>query len=316
MSTTPSISETPYTIVGGSRVQSSGSGVRGVSALVLDRGSRTVRLDSLKRLLDAGMDEIVLACGPAPRYDVEQLAAGLPRARFLLLQSAATPGEQVNIGLHESASRLMLVLWSDNETTEITERILSRIADTDAVCTVPTLRSDRGGIVPSVAAPAFYGSLFRTVSVQPSRSRTESLYPFDYVGIYDRERFIGLGGFDREIGNPYWQLLDFGMRCYLWGERIAVLPDFRVDATRPIPPDDVTPDQSYARFHLKNLAVKYGGDSGRMPLTGLASFIFRSGLGPVTAVRTFRRMRSWVRTNKYRFVQDARRVTELWEVAE
>lgn len=316
MSTTRSISDIPYTIVGGTRVQQTGPDVRGISAVVLDRGSRTVRGESLERLVGAGVDEIVSVLGPAPHYDVEQLAARITNARFVLLGSKVSPGDQINIGVHESRFPLVLVLWSDEDPGKLTDRIMQRIREQDALCTVPTIRSDRGVVVPSVTAPAFHGTLFRTIPTQPGKHRAESLYPFDYVGVYRRDKFISVGGYDRSLSNPYWQRLDFGLRAYLWGERIAVVSELRVDATRSLPSEDTTPDGSYARFHLKNLAVKFGGDSGRIPLPHLIRFLIRSGLAPGPALRVFRDVRSWVRANRFRFVQDARRVTELWEVDE
>ncbi len=314
MSTTRSISDVSYTIVGGTRVQQRGPDTRGVSALVLDRGSRTVRGDSLERLAAAGVGEVISVLGPAPHYDVEQLAAKMNNARFVLLGSDISPGEQINIGVHVSMFPLVLVLWSDLDLGRLTDRAMRRISEIDALCVVPSIRSDRGVVIPSVAAPAFHGTLFRTIPTQPGKQRAESLYPFDYIGVYSREKFTSLGGYDPKIDNPYWQRLDFGLRTYLWGERIAVVPELRVDATRPLPSDDTTPDASYARFHLKNLAVKFGGDSGKIPLRYILRFMLRSGLGPVEALRIFRGIRSWVGANRYRFTQDARRVTKLWEV--
>jgi len=314
MSTTHSISDLPYTIVGGTRVQQGGSDLRHVSAVVLDRGSRTVRGESFERLMAAGVDEVISVLGPAPHYDVEQLAAKMSNVRFVLLRSEVTTGEQINIGIHISTHPQVMVLWSDSELGRLTDRAMQRIRENNALCAVPTIRSDRGVIVPSVFAPAFHGTLFRTIPTQPGKQHADTLYPFDYVGIYSKEKFTGIGGYDRSIGNPYWQRLDLGLRAYLWGERIAVVPELRVDANRPLPTDDTTPDASYARFHLKNLAVKFGGDSGRIPTRYILPFLFRSGLGPAVALRIFRDIRSWVRTNKYRFCQDARRVTELWEV--
>ncbi len=288
--------------------------MRGITAVVLDRGSRTVRGDSLERLIGAGVDEIISVLGPAPHYDVEQLAARISNARFVLLGSEVSPGERINIGVHLSMFPLVLVLWSDIDLGRLTDRAMRRIRENDALCVVPAIRSDRGVVVPSVTAPAFHGTLFRTIPTQPGIQQSETLYPFDYVGVYNREKFTSLGGYDRSIGNPYWQRLDFGLRTYLWGDRIAVAPELRVDATRPLPSDDTTPDASYARFHLKNLAVKFGGDSGRIRLRYVLKFLFRSGLGPAEALRVFHDVRSWVRVNRYRFCQDARRVTELWEV--
>jgi len=314
MSTTRSISEVPYTIVGGTRVQQSGTRGSGISAVVLDRGSRTLRADALESIVQAGADEVITILGPTPHYDVEQLASRINAARFVLLGHDVTPGEQVNIGIHEALRPHVMVLWSDCDVSPLNDRILQRIGETGAVCVVPVVRNERGAIVPTVSAPAFYGSLFRTVPTQPARHGADCLYPFAYMGLYDRERFLGIGEFDREIVNPYWQLLDFGMRAFLWGERIVVGQNLRITATRPLPPDDATPDINYARFHLKNLAVKFAGDSGRLPWSAAVKMIAGSGLGPVSAVREFRRVRSWVRANRYRFKQDARRLTELWEV--
>ena len=295
-------------------MQQSGPSVKRISAVVLDRGSRTIRGDSLERLIAAGVDEVVSVLGPAPHYDVEQLAARIDRTRFVLLGRTVSAGEQINIGIHEAMFPLTFVLWSDDDLGRLTERAMERVRAENALCAVPTIRSDRGVTIPSVTAPAFHGPLFRTIPVQPGKHTTRTLLPFDFVGVYDRDRFVSLGGFDPGIVNPYWQRLDFGVRAHLWGERIAVVPELRVDATRPLPVDDTTPDASYARFHLKSLAVRFAGDSGRIPFKAFVSLVFRSGLGPREAVRVFNDGRAWVRQHRYRFVQDAKRLTELWEV--
>ena len=315
MSTTPSISDIPYTIVGGTRVQPSRERLCGICAIILDRGSRTVHSETLERVFRAGVDETVVVLGPSPHYDVEQLARKLQGVRFILLTERVTAGTQINIGIHESSCNHIAVMWSDSELGIISDRTLVRLQESEALCVVPTVRSERGTVVPSVTAPAFYGTKFRTIPAQPG-TKGDSLYPYDYMAIYDRARFVHLGGFDRSIINPYWQLLDFGFRGYLWGERISVLPGFRIDATRAFPPVDTTLDASYARFYLKNLAVRFAGDSGKLSSRRLLTLISRSGLGPFEAIRLFQEARKWVKENRYRFCQDARRITELWEVDE
>jgi hypothetical protein len=264
--------------------------------------------------MSAGVDEVVTVFGPSPHYDVEQLAARVNNSRFVLLGASVSVGEQVNIGIRESVGPLCMVLWSDTEMAHLSERVLQRVRDADALCAVPTIRNERGIVIPSVSAPAFHGSHFRTIPVQPGRQTTRTLYPFDFFGVYDRERFVALGGYDASLANPYWQKLDFGVRAYLWGEQIAVVSELLIDSARPLPAEDSTPDRSYALFHLKNLAVKFAGDSGRLPLKTLVSLLLRGGLGPRSAVRAFREARAWVRQHRFRFVQDARRLTELWEV--
>lgn len=316
MSTTPSTSDIPYTIVGGSRVQKPEQSSVGLSILVLDRGSRTLRAESLELLLQAGVDEVVVVVGPAPHYDVEQLASRIDRTRFILLREALTGGERVNIGLRESVAERVLVMWSDYTIHALPERFGDREHSFSGMCAVPAIRGDRGGVIPSITAPAFHGNAFRTIPTLPGKHTPQTLFPYDFVGIYNRENCWAIGGYDEKIANPYWQKLDFGLRTYLWGSRITVAPDLRLDAERPIPQEDTSPDPGYSRFHLKNLGVRFGGDSGRLPLRRLFSFLLKSGLGPAKSAKIFFEVRRWVRENRYRFVQDAGRVIELWEVGE
>jgi hypothetical protein len=227
-----------------------------------------------------------------------------------------TVGEQINLGIHEARSPHVMTLWSDMYAPSVTHRIAEKVRELDAVCVVPVLRTERNETIPSVIAPAFYRSLFRTVPMLPGAEGAPSLYAYADTGVFSRERFELLGGYDPLITNPYWQRLDFGMRAYLWDDQIRVLPSFRVQTSKPLPPNDTTPDASYARFHLKNLAIRFVRDQGRLPIRQLFPFVLRSGLGISEALRQFREARRWVQKNRYRFAQDARRVTELWEVEE
>jgi hypothetical protein len=237
-------------------------------------------------------------------------------ARFITLSEPTTVGNQINIAAREVTTPLFLVLWSGMEPGAITPRVVTQIRELDTLCVVPAIRTLQGVLAPTVVAPAFFGSKLRTIPVQPNASGALSLYPYATVGVYQRSKFELIGGFDEELENPYWQLLDFGFRTYLWGEEISVLPSLRVNVFRDLPPEDATPDESYARFHLKNLAVRFVRDQGRLPRLLLPRFLSKSGMSLGQAMRTFRDVRGWVRENRYRFVQDARRVTELWEVDE
>lgn len=315
MSTTPSPSELPYTVVGESSGQLREART-GITAVVLNRGGRPIRLETVQPFAECGADELVVVLGPHPHYEIEQLASRLPRTRFVLLSRDVTVGERINIGIHEARSPLVFTLWSDMDPPALTQRISGRRAELEAVCSVPLIKSERNETVPSQIAPAFYRSLLRTIPTQPGTEGSSSLYVYADTGIFDRGRFDRLGGYDPAITNPYWQRLDFGFRAYLWGDRIVALPSLRVQISRPLPPDDTTPDASYARFHLKNLAVRFVRDQGRLPLRQLVPFLLRSGLGVSEALRQFGDVRRWVARNRYRFTQDARRVTELWEVGE
>lgn len=315
MSSTPSPSELRYTVVG--KPVTPGSGERsGVSLLVLHRTGRPLYAESLQSCVDSGADETLVVLGPQPHYEVESLSTRLPSARFILLGREASVGDRLNVGIREARSPVALALWSDMTVPALSLRIVERVESFRAVCVVPALRNERNETMPSVIAPAFYRSYFRTIPAQPGSEGNPTLFPYADVGFFDCERFDRIGGYDPAITNPYWQRLDFGVRAHLWGERIAVLPSVRVDATRALPPEDTTPDASYARFHLKNLAIRFVRDQGRLPPRQLIPFLTRSGLGLAAGIREFRDVRAWVGAHRYRFVQDARRMTELWEVDE
>lgn len=311
MSTTRSTSELPYTVVGEPHASASRIGV---GALVLNRGGRPLRAETFEPFTTCGADEVLVILGPQPHYEVEQLAGRLPRTRFILLSREVTIGECLTIGIRESRSPFVLSLWSDMLPPTLCERTAERLVELDSVCTVPVIKTERNETVPSIVAPAFYRSLLRTVPTQPGAEGAPSICVYADTGVFRKERYENLGGYDPAIRNPYWQRLDFGFRAYLWGDRIRAMPTLRIGLTRPLPADDTTPDASYARFHLKNLGVRFLRDQGRLPLRLLLPFISRSGLGVSEAIRHFRDARDWVTRNRYRFTQDARRVTELWEV--
>lgn len=310
MSTTPSPSEIAYTIVGERAVREPGV----ITAIVLNRGGRQTRAEALERMLESGLSHALVVLGPSPQYDVEQLASRLSNVRFLLLPRQMTVGQRINMAMREVDTPYAMTVWSDMEVAPVGARALEQLRTLDALCAVPLIRSERGETLPSVIAPAFFKSRLRTIPSQPGSPGALSLYAFANVGIYNRERFEASGGFDQEIENPYWQRIEYGFRAFLWGEQIATAPAFRVSLTRALPADDTTPDASYARFHLKSLAVRFAGDEGRLPARGIIGFVLKSGLPLPAAIETFRSVRGWVSENRYRFVQDARRVTELWEI--
>lgn len=312
MNTTPSVFEPQFVVVG-ERTLSRADEPAGIALVVLHRPGRPIRPETFEPLVRSGAEEVVVVLGPDPRYQLEQIVTTLERIRFVLTTHEVSIGERINIGVGETRSRYVFTLWSDMIPPPIGSALATLLQEDESFCHVPAIRNDRNEVVPSVHAPAFYRNLFRTVPMQPGVDGTLALYPFADVAIYARERFLSTGGYDTQIANPYWQRLDFGMRAYLWGERIRVLAGVRVETTRELTVDDTTPDPSYARFFLKNLALRFVRDQARLRWSQFLRFALRSGIGLSRAFSEFTRARAWIHENRYRFVQDARRVTELWD---
>jgi hypothetical protein len=289
---------------------------RRLSVVLLNRGGKFSRPTLFAELERLGIEEILSIESSDAAYDVESLARSYTGVRFLLLKQEATVGEQINLGIEESVGRYVLVLWNDMRLPSFSQRSLDRIAELESLCVVPVLRNQRLEMIPAVMAPAFYNGQLKVLPLTAQEDGVPSLYPYDYVGVYNRDKFLFCGGFDGNITKSYWQKLDFGFRVFMWGESIRSHLNLKVNCLGNQEPEDTTPDESYKRFYLKNLSVRFQEDQGVLPFTRFLPFWMRTSGGLFESYRIFREIQAWVFRNRYLFKQDARRITELWEVGE
>ncbi len=314
MSTTHSTSEgcrLPYTVVGGQKSHRGLLNRPSFSIVVLNRGGKFDRDTAFQRLSAWEPAEILSIEIGTSSYDVEHLASRFTHVRFVLLDRRVSAGEQVNLGIAEALGSVVLVLWNDYEIAGLPKAVLTSEAP---LCSVPVLRGERNQILPSLIAPAFYQQRLQVLPLQPPNEPVPSIVAFDYVGLYHREQYQRVGGYDRSIVSPHWQKLEFGFRAHMWGYRIMVEPHLRLSCAQTPPPEDTTPDQSYLRFYLKTLALRFTGDTGYLPLSKFFMVVLRAQTGPLRAWRLFQEAREWVHRHRFSFRQDARRVTELWDV--
>jgi len=325
MSTIPTtIRETipAYTAVGGNERR----GSTGLSLVLLNRGVRQSRHILFQELEKEGFDYIVSIEGTQARYDLEDLAGNFPFVRFILLKEDITPGEAINLAAVELGSPLFLVLWSDFKVIRGgAERIAGKFlfnADMSSgreegipgrICTVPVIQNNRVETLASLSAPVLDRRTFKTIPFTPDREGLPSLYPFEGIGIYDRERFIQSGGFDGGMNNFHWQLLDFGFRSWLWGDEIVVTQSVKLSCEGFGPIEDSTLDDSYRRFRLKNLAPVFRGDHAHIPLKVFPGCCWERGGDIFSAWEEFSAARRWVRTNRYRWRQDLAAIISQWQ---
>ena len=315
MSTTPTITENlknTYTVLGGSRGGDS-TREKPLSILLLNRGTRIHRGETLAGMEHLFPAEIISIEGVRNTYDLEPLARKHPEIRFIRLHQAVSLGEYLNIGMEEASGTFVLVVWNDMRLNQISLKVLERISENTGLCTVPVLSNQRNEMVPSIISPGFHHKHLKVLPFVPKGESMLSLYPYDHCGLYRRQNFQLLEGFDAKITNPYWQLLDFGFRAYLWGERIASSNQFRITLTAERDVDDTTPDSGYRRFYLKNLLPRFDKDRGILPKGRFLPYYFRGGASFMDALHEFREIRDWVKLHQYRFAQDAKRIADLWE---
>ncbi|MCL2762569.1 MAG: hypothetical protein FWD36_05100 [Treponema sp.] len=336
MNTIPSIFNKTlpsYTVVGGRDIGFSGSrgfhenrGSTGLSAILLNRGRAFSRRNLFYDLEKTGFDTIISIEPFPPAYDVEELAAQFPFVRFILLQQPLSFGEQINLAVSELDTPLFFVLWNDlkfvagGSARRMAERLLcsdngsgENEAHYKRFCTVPVIQTSRFVTLPTLMVPALQHKKIRTLFLGPTSEGLLSLYPFDGIGIYDRSRFIRLGGFDGTIKSSYWQLMDLGFRAYLWGEEISSTQTLKLSYETTIPAEENTDGTDYKRFYLKNLAPVFQGDCARLPVRRFPGFLLRTGGGISRSWEDFSESRRWVYDNRFRWQYAPKTVINRWD---
>jgi hypothetical protein len=303
-----------YTVIGGPKGAPCPDGIP-ISVLLLSRGGRLYRTEVFEELERLGFESVISVEEGPEVGDASALAQRYPRTRFVILSEKASPGEEINIGMREACTPFVFVLWSDMriQTAGLSSRFFERISAQNRLCVAPYLQAHKGELLPSAIAPALEKQSLRLIPFTPAADGAKSLYPFDYCGIYSRDKFVLSGGYDGGIGNPYWQKLDFGFRAWLWGEEICLAQALRVGYEDEPPQEDATPDENYKWFWLKNLAPVYRGDSGMIPNRHYWSYLRSRKGNPFAALSEYRAAVEWVRINRYRFRCDASSVVDLWE---
>ena len=315
-----------YTAVGGTERKAS----TGLSVVILNRGGRYPRYGLFEELGKAGFDYVLSMEGSFSRYDLEALSGNFPFVRFILLKEPVSPGEEINLAAAELSSPLFFVIWNDlrilrgGGAQRMAERLLSASAAQDAkkagsykrLCTVPLIQDSRSETMPTLIAPALIpqGNSIRTIPFVPRKEGLPSLYPFDYIGIYERERFIRLGGFDPSIQSAHWQLMDFGFRSSLWGEEISATQLVKLSYEGEIPLDDSSSGEDACRFYLKNLTPVFRSDYANIPLRRFPAYYNKRRGDIVRAWKEFSAARDWVKTNRFRFSSDAKTIAGNWEL--
>ncbi|MDR0410019.1 MAG: hypothetical protein LBH18_06455 [Spirochaetaceae bacterium] len=327
-----------YTVVGGAKRNASA----GLCAVLLSRGGRYARNSCFKELQNGGFDYVLSIESAGEHFDIEELSSAFPFIRFILFKEPANLGQQINVAAAEADTPLFFVLWNDFhpifrlDAERIAERLLVKTPEPEnkrqcvRLCTATVLQNQQFETLPIANAPALNGKKFETVPFIPMKEGAPSLYPFEAAGVYDRANFIEIGGFDAKINQTHWQLLDFGLRVWLWGEEIRCSQNLRFKLDDFSAMGDCVTDEGYPRFFLKNLAPVIQSDGtetksknhdfdarrAHLPLRCFSSYLFKSGRGLLSAIRGFIEIRKWVDDNSRRFVNNINEISAFWDYAE
>ena len=300
------------TIIGGNEIVVSKIPI---SIILLNRSGTTFRMNNIESLLRLGFTDIVSIEAPQQNYNLDELAKRFPVVKFIIPGEQLSTGEMINLGMQEVRSNKVLVLWDTMHisTKIFSDRLLNIILNNEIFCFAPFLFNFQMQNLPVKNIPAIENTSFTVKTFGVTQDFAKTLYPFDFVGLYDRQKFINLGGFDHTITSDYWQLIDLFMRSYLFGEKTIICSSLRLNYECEVPLEDTTPDFSHLRFFLKNLSPKFVGDYAYIPKKEFFSYLNRSSLGFFKAYKSFKMARNWVSKNKFRFKTDAQTLISSWE---
>lgn len=303
-----------HTIIGG--IQQTEEAVSSLYTIVLlNRGGRYYRSAVFQNFENAGIKSVISIEMSSDTYDLENLSLRYPFVKFLVPLEKITIGEMINISVEEIKTPYFLVIWNDIKMTasSVTDRFLKKVSDEDLLCGTPLLATSKFEQLPIQMVPGLYKNTLQVEPMSCFKDLSPTIYPFDFVGFYHKEKFISLGGFDHSITNPYWQNLDFGFRAFLWGERILISTSFRLVYEGEVPLENITTDESYSQFYLKNLAPVCQQDKITLPFSRLFAFISRSGKNLFDSIILFLNAKKWIDMNHRKFIKDAASLVSEWE---
>lgn len=319
MNTTPTTFKSnpiPYTVVGENKPKTDSG--KSLTILLLNRGGRFYRDELFKDITAMKFADIIYIEGPELSYDIEPLSRKYPDVRFLLLKDRISDGEKINLGFHEAFTNYILVMWSDMklDQSRFTEKYFKGITAEGALCFTPVLKNHKKEVIPTVQVPGFIKKRVKIVPWLSEEEGIRTVFAFDFCGLYNKKSFDALGGFDGTIANPYWQKLDFGFRAYLWGYELSLAPRFILTYTLDFLTEDSTPDESYKRFYLKNIAIRHKKDRCILKLYKYITYVLKSDTGPFHSFKDFMEARRWVKENQFKFKTDIKKLIAGWKPPE
>lgn len=299
------------TILGGRENQNENS--LNISVILLNESGSHFKLHVFENLLECNFHQIISIEHNASNF-TDDISKKFPTIKFIVPQEETNDGDLINLAMSEITSEYVLVL---RDTLYIPSGIIlphlaERLTKDGTYCIVPRLFDNKKNGLSCTFNPSAENTHFVVESSIAMADGMKTLYPFDYVALYNREKFIQLGGFDWTIRSPYWQNLDLALRSWLWGEetRLTSLLQFNYIEEPPI--EDHSSNIDYLRYYLKNELPKIKMEQGYIKKSSFIIFLNHSSCGFLEARRQFKEAKSWVEKNKFRFKMDLQTFVENW----
>lgn len=301
------------TILGGKQRTENAS--MDVAAVLLNSNGSHFRVQMLENLVKCGFAAVVSVEPNQSNINLEENSRRFPTVKFIVPLENVTDGDMINICMSEVTASYVLVLRDTLAIPQgvLTPNLFDKLIKNKDYCVVPRLLNSDKRAVAMRSVPFVEKNKLRMEMSNVVKDGIATVYPFDYIGLYDRKKFIQAGGFDYTILSPYYQNIDLALRTWLWGERTVVSTAFQLSYAENAPVEDSTADLTYLHCYLKNMLAVFRTDHGEIPRFSFFKFLQNSSCGFFEARNFFCDAVRWTKTNRYRFKTDIRHLIENWE---
>lgn len=299
------------TILGGREKKS--ENVLNISVIFLNSSGSHYKLHVFEKLLETNFKSIISVEHNAENF-TDDISKKYPEIKFIVPQENANDGELINLAISEISSEYVLVLRDtlNIDSNFILPHLAESLTKDKTFCIVPRLFDAFKNGISCTFNPSVRKSHFIVESSTAMTDGIKTLYPFDSIALYNREKFIQLGGFDWTITSQYWQTLDLALRSWLWGEQTKVTSFLQFSYIKEPPVEDHTYNIDYLRYYLKNELPKIKIEQGYIKKSSFFTFLHHSSCGVLEAFKQFKEARIWVEKNKFRFKTDLQNLVHNW----
>ncbi|MBI9094265.1 MAG: hypothetical protein JEY71_05230 [Sphaerochaeta sp.] len=196
------------------------------------------------------------------RYDMPAMQDAYKEVTFLVFPSSSLTGEKINAVANECQTSYFLIVRSDLVLVRFDGAALfSLMREKEAPAALASLIANRDKeIVPTIRSPHLVErrldprSHFPTLNTPGGQN---TLYTVMALGMYDRALFQRLRGFDEKIHSEYFQILDWGIRCYLLGHTVKATGHLLMQFTdRQSIIEDRSEREGFKRCYTKALSIQ------------------------------------------------------------
>ena len=193
------------------------------------------------------------------RFPIDEMQSKYPEVTFIIFPKAPSLAERVNALADVCMTTYFLTMRSDTNLMSFDWKPMEALLKQDdhPALISPWIFNKSNEVIPILRAPHMSGKEVDPLSFMPSKECHPNLYPFLGIGLYDRALFQRLRGYDEAISGAYWQTLDFGVRCWLYGYPVYTMSEMAVlFYSKQFLIEDRTEQQGFERFYSKALSVR------------------------------------------------------------